>query len=104
MIHCGRAAVGTWGDAQWGVETFTSAGGERRWETFELSQPRLVRSFNLVAIEGPDVPGYPDYPALKVGDFEVLGVSGKDPDTIVVSTSADPCFVSAGKGRQRALL
>lgn len=103
MIHCGRAVVGTWVDAQWGVETFTSAGGERRWETFELSQPRFVWSFRLIAIEGPDVPGYPDYPALKVGDFEVLGVSGKDPDTTVVSTSTDLWFVGSGRGWQRAL-
>lgn len=64
------------------VDSFTSAGGERQWELFSLSEARALSSFDIVATGGPDVAGYP---ALKVGDFEVIGEPVEDADLVRVS-------------------
>ncbi|CAM9212730.1 unnamed protein product, partial [Laminaria digitata] len=56
------------------IERFTSAGGENEWETFTLSEPAAIdNSFELIAISGPTFDNKPDYPALRVVDFQVVG-------------------------------
>lgn len=57
-----------------GEQRFTSAGGENEWETFTLSEPADIdSSFELIAVTGPRFANVPDYPALRVIDFQVVG-------------------------------
>lgn len=59
-------------------QRFTSAGGERMWETFSLPEPIEIRFLLITAVEGPaDVPS--GYPTLKVGDFRVVGDTTESP-------------------------
>eukprot|EP00904_Undaria_pinnatifida_P008258 jgi/Undpi1/4562/HiC_scaffold_18.g07916.m1 len=56
------------------TETFTSAGGDNEWETFTLSQPTdVIGGFEIFAVSGPTFASVPDYPALRVVDFQVVG-------------------------------
>lgn len=67
------------------MQEFTSAGGEREWETFTFSNPITVSySFEIVAVSGPSFDDKPDYPTLRVGDFQVVGELTKDPGVINV--------------------
>lgn len=56
-----------------GTESFTSAGGERHFETFPFGETWPVSRIDIYATGGPEVDGRPDYPALKIGDLEVIG-------------------------------
>lgn len=56
------------------LQTFTSAGGDNEWETFTLSQPTdVIGGFEIFAVSGPTFASVPDYPALRVVDFQVVG-------------------------------
>lgn len=56
------------------TQEFTSAGGPKTWETFTLSVPGFSRgSVELFAVEGPTFVRFPDYPTLRVVDFEMVG-------------------------------
>lgn len=63
-------------------KSFSSAGGERTWETFYLDGPAVTGGVRIVARGGPDIDGYP---ALKVGDFEVIAEPTSTSDRVVVS-------------------
>lgn len=66
------------------TESYTSAGGDRQWETFYFTEPRVISTMYLTAQGGPDIAGYP---ALKFGDLEVIGEPVKEEDTVIVSPS-----------------
>lgn len=51
-------------------QSFTSAGGERVWEEFVLSQAVMTSTITVVAVEGPDKTGYP---VLRFVDLRVTG-------------------------------
>lgn len=53
-----------------GLQRFTSAGGNRRWEKFVLPERVMLEELEIVAVEGPDIE---DYPTLRVSDCQVLG-------------------------------
>lgn len=64
------------------MESFTTAGGKRQWETFSLSEPIITDRVGILATGGPVEPGYP---VLKVGIIEVIGDIVRDPTQITVS-------------------
>lgn len=43
------------------------------WETFTISEPMAVRDFDIIAVSGPTFDNFPNYPALRVVDFQVVG-------------------------------
>lgn len=50
------------------------------WETFIFSEPATVfGSFRIEAVEGPTFADKPDYPTLRVIDFQVVGERNKSP-------------------------
>lgn len=58
------------------AQRFTSAGGANEWETFTFAETDIPRShtgFTIVAVSGPTFANVPDYPALRVVDFQVVG-------------------------------
>lgn len=49
-------------------------------ETFTLSAPAEVDSFvYITAVSGPTFESQPDYPTLRVIDFQIVGEIKKDP-------------------------
>ncbi|CAM9500688.1 unnamed protein product [Scytosiphon promiscuus] len=96
-----------WEDA---TEEFTSAGGEKQWETFTLSSPvEMDYSFEIVAISGPSFDNVPDYPTLRVVDFQVVGELIETPGLInVVSTTLEewwvqPDYIGDGVSEQHVI-
>eukprot|EP00904_Undaria_pinnatifida_P008254 jgi/Undpi1/4559/HiC_scaffold_18.g07913.m1 len=56
------------------IEEFTSAGGKRMWETFTFATPSIGNNeFTITAVSGPSFLNVPDYPTLRVVDFQVVG-------------------------------
>lgn len=53
---------------------FTSAGGANTWETFTLSEVSNERNWlTITAVSGPSFVNVPDYPTLRVVDFQIVG-------------------------------
>ena len=45
------------------------------WETFTFATPSIGNDeFTITAVSGPTFPNVPDYPTLRVVDFQVVGV------------------------------
>lgn len=57
----------------WHPQTFTSAGSDNVWETFTIAEPIAIRDFDIIALSGPTFTNFPNYPALRVVDFQVVG-------------------------------
>ena len=64
-------------------QRFTSAGGEKTFETFTLSAPS-IDDIEIVAVEGPTLENNPSYPTLRVVDFQILGEISKPSGTFDV--------------------
>ena len=54
-------------------QIFTSAGGNNIRQTFTLSEPVPRSTFDIVAVSGPTFVSFPEFPALRVVDFQVVG-------------------------------
>ncbi|CAN0345437.1 unnamed protein product, partial [Ascophyllum nodosum] len=68
-------------------QRFTSAGGEKTFETFSISTPS-IDDIEIVAVEGPTFENKPSYPTLRVVDFQILGEISKPSGTFdIVSTA-----------------
>ncbi|CAN0272345.1 unnamed protein product [Ascophyllum nodosum] len=68
-------------------QRFTSAGGEKTFETFSMSTSSITQ-IEIVAVEGPTFENKPSYPTLRVVDFQILGE--------IVRTSGTFDMVSTG--------
>ncbi|CAM9327321.1 unnamed protein product, partial [Hapterophycus canaliculatus] len=93
-----------------GSEEFTSAGGEKEWETFTFSNPiTITSSFEIVAVSGPSFDHKPEYPTLRVVDFQVVGELIDYPGVInVVSTTlvawpTRPDYIGTGESEQHVI-
>ena len=64
-------------------QRFTSAGGEKTFETFSISTPS-IEDIEIVAVEGPTFENKPSYPTLRVVDFQILGEISKPSGTFDV--------------------
>lgn len=73
-------------------QRFTSAGEANVWETFTLSDIADNMMF-ITAVEGPTFASDPDYPALRVADFQLLGELIETPGILRVREPV-PHFVS----------
>ncbi|CAM9220801.1 unnamed protein product [Pylaiella littoralis] len=65
-------SLGQFFDDGQNTDEFTSAGGEKMWETFTLSDTALY-DLSIAAVTGPSFENFPDYPTLRVVDFQVVG-------------------------------
>ncbi|CAN0223077.1 unnamed protein product, partial [Pylaiella littoralis] len=67
-----RCSLERFYDSETTTDEFTSAGGKKTWETFTLSGI-CVDDLEIMAGSGPTFEDYPDYPALRIVDFQVVG-------------------------------
>lgn len=74
------------------IDEFTSAGGANTWETFTLSEVSNERNqLTITAVSGPSFVNVPDYPTLRVVDFQIVGEPVAKPvgEFQMVSTNID---------------